>query len=467
MFGKRLNSRSILYPIFFFSGATGLVYEVIWVRLTGLVFGNTSHAISTVLGSFMAGLALGSWKLGQKADYSANPLRMYGLLEIGIGISAALVPLGLRGLASFYWAIEPSVPSIPGGSGVIRCGSRFILLVPPAFLMGGTRPVLTRFFTERIDEVERKVGVLYALNTFGAAAGSLLAALLLIPGIGNTRTTLIIAAINVAIGIFALWLSRAVESPSTGTSPQQLPEGAPWADDRELQAVAAVDMADVRSSSPSADRLVLMTLAVSGLVSMMYEVSLTRALSALIGSSTYAFSIMLVTFLIGIALGSSIISRRRPKASLRLLGLMQTGVALGGLIFLVGYLVAPYAVFSMIRAFSYSFSAVLTIQFILSAGLMIFATLCMGATFPIASQLYSSKFVVLGRSIGSIYSVNTIGAILGSLVAGFVLMPLIGTERTILAGLFFNAAMALLLFTEAKTARLAQALSIVLLLVAT
>src|SRR5262245_14360868 len=421
MFGKRLNSRSILYPIFFFSGATGLVYEVIWVRLTGLVFGNTSHAISTVLGSFMAGLALGSWKLGQKADYSANPLRMYGLLEIGIGISAALVPLGLRGLASFYWAIEPSVPSIPGGSGVIRCGSRFILLVPPAFLMGGTRPVLTRFFTERIDEVERKVGVLYALNTFGAAAGSLLAALLLIPGIGNTRTTLLIAAINVAIGVFSVWMSG--KAPSSAAMGPSLPEG-------EGMRVALDEMhAPAGQSGPKgeakvADRLVLATLAVSGFVSMMYEVSWTRALSAMIGSSTYAFSIMLVTFLIGIALGSSIVSRRKPVASLRLLGLLQLGVAFGGMILLLGYVAAPYTLLALIRAFYYSFPAILTIQFILCAALMILATLSMGATFPIASQLYSSKFLILGRSIGNIYSVNTIGAIIGSLVAGFVLMPL-------------------------------------------
>ena len=215
MFGKRLNSRSILYVIFFISGATGLVYEVIWVRLTGLVFGNTSHAISTVLGAFMAGLALGSWKLGRRADRTSNPLRMYGLLEIGIGISAALVPLIFRALDSFYWAIAPSVASIPGGAGFIRFGTSFIILITPTFLMGGTLPMLTRFFTERIDEVERKVGVLYALNTFGAAGGSLLAALVLIPGIGNTRTTLIIATINVAIGLFAVWLGDEGAAPSS------------------------------------------------------------------------------------------------------------------------------------------------------------------------------------------------------------------------------------------------------------
>jgi spermidine synthase len=448
MLGSRLNSKSLLYVVFFLSGATGLVYEVIWVRLTGLVFGNTSHAISTVLGAFMAGLALGSWKLGQKADNIANPLRMYGLLEVGIGISAALVPLVFRALDRFYWALSPWISSIPAAGVFVRFGASFIILLAPTFLMGGTLPVLTRFFTARLDEVERKVGVLYALNTFGAAAGSLLAALVLIPGIGNIRTTLIIASINVAIGLFAMRISAGTESPSKAFEP-------------------GTESGDSPSVNPAADRLILMTLAVSGFVSMLYEVSWTRALSAMIGSSTYAFSIMLVTFLIGIAAGSSIISRRKPQATLRLLGRMQLGIAAGGMVFLIGYLAAPYVLLSLIRAFSYTFPAVLTIQFLLCAALMILATLCMGATFPIASQLYSSKFTILGRSVGNIYSINTIGAILGSLIAGFVLLPIIGTERTVLAGLFFNSAMALLLLTESKAARLSQITAVVLLLVAT
>src|SRR5262245_19652 len=240
MFAKRLNLSSILYVVFFLSGATGLVYEVIWVRLTGLVFGNTSHAISTVLGAFMAGLALGSWKLGQKADRAPNPLRIYGLLEIGIGISAALVPLVFRVLDSVYREIAPTVSSVPGGAGMIRFGASFIVLITPTFLMGGTLPVLTRFFTERLEEVEGKVGVLYALNTFGAAAGSLLAALVLIPGIGNVRTTLIIASINVAIGLFAIGMSA-----GTATSSR-----------REAEPLMAVQ--ESHSSNPVADRLVLM-----------------------------------------------------------------------------------------------------------------------------------------------------------------------------------------------------------------
>src|SRR5215467_14176129 len=181
MSAKRLNESSILYVIFFLSGATGLVYEVIWVRLTGLVFGNTAHAIATVLGAFMAGLALGSWKLGQRADRVARPLRTYGFLEIGIGISAALVPFVFHSLNSVYWAITPTVAAIPRGSTAVRFITSFVVLLVPTFLMGGTLPVLTRFFTHRLEDIERNVALLYALNTFGAATGTMLAALYFIP----------------------------------------------------------------------------------------------------------------------------------------------------------------------------------------------------------------------------------------------------------------------------------------------
>src|SRR5205823_10907958 len=181
------------------------------------------------------------------------PLRLYGMLEIGIGISAALVPIVFRALDNLYWTVSPSLASIPGGDGLVRFGASFIVLITPTFLMGGTLPVLTRFFTENIEEVERKVGVLYALNTFGAAAGSLLAALVLIPGIGNIRTTLIIATINVAIGLFAIWMSGGAESDGQESGPANTP----------------MNVVDQGNSNPVADRLVLITLAVSGFVSMM------------------------------------------------------------------------------------------------------------------------------------------------------------------------------------------------------
>jgi spermidine synthase len=202
---------------------------------------------------------------------------------------------------------------------------------------------------------------------------------------------------------------------------------------------------------------------------MIYEVAWTRALTAMIGSSTYAFSIMLVTFLVGIALGSSIAVKWRA-AELRLLGLTQLGIAVGAVLFLIGYLFAPYILLGMLRSLSYTFPAILTSQFVVCASLMIFSTVCMGAAMPVASQIYSNKLTVLGRSVGNVYSVNTLGAIAGSLAAGFVLLPLLGTERAILAGLFVNSAMAALILAAPKAARrpnVAKWGALALLLVAT
>ena len=434
MLSRSLAMTRILYLIFFASGATGLVYEVIWVRLTGLVFGNTSFSIATVLGAFMAGLALGSWILGRYADRQARPLRFYGILEILIGLSAVVVPYAFGAVESMYWAVAPDLGAIPGADLVFRFAMSFAIMLVPTFLMGGTLPILVRFFVRSTDEVESRLGTLYALNTAGAAMGTLAAALVLIPSLGNQLTTVWIASMNVGIGLLAIRLDL-------GQEPLVLEDAAlvSMEPDREGPSVSA-----------TSDRLVLATLAVSGFVAMVYEVAWTRSLSALLGSSTYAFSIMLVTFLVGIAAGSSWASRFRPSASLSMLGLFQLAIASGGLVFLVGYVFAPYLLLGLIRALYYSFPAVLTIQFIMSGLLMILATFFMGATFPIAGQLYSSRLVLLGRRIGSAYSVNTVGAIFGSLIAGFFLVPTIGTERTILTGLFLNSALALVLLAEEK-----------------
>jgi len=420
----------VLYFIFFASGAAGLVYQVLWLRLTGLVFGNTSYSIAIVLGAFMAGLALGNWRLGILSDSVQRPLRLYGVLEILIGISAWLVPVLFGAMDSVYWSLAPELAAIPGAGFSVRFAASFAIMLVPTFLMGGTLPVMARLFVRQIGEVEAKLATLYALNTFGAAVGVLAAALLLVPVLGNQLTTLSIAALNIIIGVLAIGLDR-------GQQPL------------DLAAQAATDKAVApMPSEPGVDRLVLATVAISGFVALLYEVAWTRALSALISNSTYAFAIMLVTFLVGIALGSSWAARYRPSASLRMLGLLQLAIAAGGLVFLLGYIVAPTLLVSLIRALYYSFPAVLTIQFLVCAALMILATFFMGATLPIGAQLYSNTMQVLGRRIGGVYSINTLGAILGSLGAGFVLIPMLGTERTILIGLFCNAAIALALLAR-------------------
>jgi spermidine synthase len=428
----------LLYFIFFVSGATGLVYEVIWIRITGLVFGNTSFSIATVLGAFMAGLAMGSWFLGTFADRYERPLKLYGIMEILIGVTAGLVPIAFRLTDNLYWNIAPNLASIPGADLFVRFSSSFIIMLVPTFLMGGTLPVLARFFVHSADEVESKLGALYALNTFGAAVGTLAAALVLIPRLGTQDTIAWMVSLNIGLGLLAILFDP-------GKRPKRT---------QKVNRAETVDVEPILD--PSVGRLALLTLAVSGFVGMTYEVAWTRALSTMISSSTYAFAIMLVTFLVGIALGSTWASRFRPAASIRMLGMVQLGVAIGGFVFLIGYLFAPYLIVVLIGVLDYSFPAVLTIQFVVCAALMIVSTFFMGAVFPIAGQLYSDRMKLMGRRIGGIYSANTVGAVLGSLSAGFLLVPLIGTERTILTGLILNSALAALLLTTQRK-RLASA----------
>ena len=422
----------LLYFIFFASGATGLVYQVIWVRITGLVFGNTSFSIATVLGAFMAGLALGSWFLGTLADRYERPLKVYGILEILIGVTAGLVPIAFRLIDNLYWGIAPFLAPIPGADLFVRFTSSFAIMLVPTFLMGGTLPVLARFFVHSRDEVGSKLGALYALNTFGAAVGSLAAALVLLPQLGTQDTIAWMVSLNIGLGLLAILFD-----------PGKRPKRA--------QIVNRSETVDVEPEiDPSVGRLALLTVAVSGFVGMTYEVAWTRALSTMISSSTYAFAIMLVTFLVGIALGSTWASRFRPAASIRILGMVQLGIAIGGFVFLIGYLFAPYLIVALIGVLDYSFPAVLAIQFVVCAALMILSTFFMGAVFPIAGQLYSNRMKLMGRRVGGIYSLNTVGAVLGSLLAGFFLLPTFGTERTIIIGLIFNSALAALLLTKER-----------------
>jgi spermidine synthase len=216
--------KRVLYLIFFASGATGLVYEVVWVRLTGLVFGNTSFSIATVLGAFMTGLALGSWKMGALADRHPRPLRLYGIIEILIGLTALLVPLAFQYMDTFYWRAAPVLSAVAGAELLVRFCASFAIMLVPTFLMGGTLPVLARFLVRDNRDVESGVGVLYALNTFGAAAGTLGAALVLIPQFGNQWTIMWIAALNMALGLLAIRLDLGTDPLPEAESPTQAPE---------------------------------------------------------------------------------------------------------------------------------------------------------------------------------------------------------------------------------------------------
>ncbi len=207
---------------FFFSGAAGLIYEIVWMRMLGLVFGHTVFAVITVLAGFMAGLALGAFLFGSMIDRRGRPLRVYGLLEAGIGLYALSTPALLALAQRIYLALYHSFGLSFFSFTLAQFALVFMILLVPTTLMGASLPVLAKLLVDRVEGLGRRVGDLYALNTFGAVLGSAAAGFVLLPAIGVRATTVLAAALNLAIGAWAVAADRWLREPLEGTgSPPQ------------------------------------------------------------------------------------------------------------------------------------------------------------------------------------------------------------------------------------------------------
>jgi spermidine synthase len=429
----------IIILCFFLSGATGLVYQVVWLRLLGLVFGHSVYATTTVLAAFMAGLALGSLLAARRMPKLRNLIGVYGSLEIGVGVCCALLPATLSSAAPL-WVFLSSALGLPyHGLLLAEFVLVFALLVVPTTLMGATLPVLSQALVGQAGGARRDVGALYAINTFGAVLGVGLAGYVLLPALGNRATTMLAASGNIVAGIIALAYSRRAARRAAGLeAPGDPPR--PALDAGTTCADGAVEAA------PGA-LLVTVALAISGAVSMLYEVGWTRALALAIGSSTYAFTSMLLAFLVGIAGGSALYSRLSParRISPAAFALLQAGigVATGAIILLFER--AP-EVFLLALRWSAAPEFVQAAQFAVSAGALLFSSLLIGATFPCAVAVVAQNRADIGRQVGRLYGANTLGAIIGSIVAGFILMPTLGAQATLKTGAAVNLLLASALF---------------------
>jgi spermidine synthase len=429
----------IIVLCFFLSGATGLVYQVVWLRLLGLVFGHTVYATTTVLSAFMAGLALGSLLAARRMARLRKLIAIYGWLEIGIGACCALLPVTLDSAAPLWVGLSSALGLPYQGLLLVEFVLVFALLVIPTTLMGATLPVLSQALVGDGDGARRDVGALYAINTFGAVLGVALAGYVLLPALGNRATSMLAASGNIVAGIIALAYSRRVSRRASA------PSGLEDSPRAALDAGAA-GPAGGFEPVPGAT-LTTVALAISGAVSMLYEVGWTRALALAIGSSTYAFTSMLLAFLVGIAGGSALYSRLSParRISPAAFALLQAGigVATGAIILLFER--AP-EVFLLALRWSAAPEFVQAAQFAVSAGALLFSSLLIGATFPCAVAVVAQNRTDIGRQVGRLYGANTLGAIVGSIVAGFVLMPMLGTQATLKAGAAVNLLLASVLF---------------------
>ncbi len=410
--------------LFAVSGAAALIYEVVWTRLLTLQMGHGIAAASTVLAAFMGGLAVGAAVAGRRGGRLApeRALAVYAGLELTIGVLALLLPFALTALRPIL------IGAYADGAGgatfaILRLATSVLLLAAPAAAMGATFPIASRWMVRSASSAAQDAGGLYAANTLGAAAGAVLAGFVLIPWLGLNGSTWVGVALNVAAAAGAYAISRSTAPTANaapeavgprkvearGSAPRPLANGRPW--------------------------LAALALGASGFASLTLQVVWTRLLVQILGPTTYAFSIVVAIFIIGIAggaaIGSWLVARVRSAAA---------GLAIGMLISaglsLAAATSVDWALLAMAKIVArpdYQFADVLIREVLMVTGLLLPMTLAFGAAFPFAVALAAGRDDAVTENLGRIYAVNTVGAIAGALLAGFVLVPQIGLHLTIRA----------------------------------
>jgi spermidine synthase len=416
--------RRIAYACFFASGAAGLTLEIVWSKYLSYLLGNSIYGVSTVVAAFLGGLGLGALVGGKLASRTHEPLVLYARLELVVGALGLLSPLG-------YHAARPLFASLyaaTGGSGAAFLLARFAILFAalllPTIAMGATLPLIVSAFTRRESEFGSSVSRLYGINTAGAVAGVLAAGFVLIPSLGLWRTAGVAALIDFAVATAILTLRP-------GRAPVAM--GAPPA---------------AQTHAPPATlftRLIVPLFAVSGFCAILYEVAWTRILAVPFGGMVYSFSAILAVYLLGIALGAAIAALllRSIRAPVALFGVFQLllagSVALGSHVF--GSL--PHIQTALIAQSRGSAFRLFGGEAGVAALIVLLPTAFLGALFPLAAAIHNAGRHGrdgAGSSVGTIYAANTLGSIAGSLLTGFVLIPAIGSLRSILLATGANGA---------------------------
>ncbi len=431
----------------------GLIYQVAWVKALGLIFGHTVYAVATVLAVFMGGLAAGSAYLGRWSERHADPVALYAQLELLAGLTGALSLAGLHGVHSIYIASYPAFSeSLPLLLGMRFLGAAVVLFIP-TFLMGGTFPILVSGTAHSDDEVTKRVSQLYWINAAGAVLGTLLAGFALLPAIGLRLTIGVAVALNAVAGLTALFVRKRT-TPAVGKK-------------NLLRTVkSTISTAQQRSSYA-----LLFFFGVVGCTAFAYEIAWTRLLAITIGSSTYAFTLMLATFLAGIVIGGALFQlfvSRSGRTSRTTLSWVQMGIGLAALSSLLAFHWIPALIPPLLRATGRTFSGLLVTQFVTVALTVLPAAIVFGFNFPMVIALAgrnASAGAGTSASVGTAYAANTVGAIVGSVLTGFWLIPWLGSFHVIAAVAAVNLSLALSIHLSSPQRNLvAVAIDVVLLI---
>jgi spermidine synthase len=422
----------LILAIFILSGAAGLMYEVVWSRQLVLVFGNTTQAVSTILTGFFGGMAIGSVVGGRYADRVRSPIRLYGVIELVLVVVVLLTPITFRLLHELYRGFYPSLETVPGAIALLRFFLALLALAPATVLMGATLPTLTRQLTGD-RHLSAAFGRLYAANTVGAIVGTFAAGLILIELLGLTGTLFVAAACSGIAGVVALWLARGADGDEAPARPVEAPSSA---------RVAVADAA--RSARPT---LALAVAFVSGLTSLGYQVLWTRLLSSGTGNSTYVFTMILGTFLIGIAIGAAAFTVLRPRigrpvGAIAVAQVVVAFLAFSSLVVIIGN-PGPLDPNRVLESAWAIVGPVLLV--------VLPTTIVMGFTFPASSALLGDAPDQVASNAGRLLAANTIGAIVATFAIPFIVIPLVGSPTAVAVLALINVLTAMVLVWRATT----------------
>lgn len=415
---------------FVLSGFAALVYEISWIRKASVIVGGTTYAVSTVLAVFFAGLAIGNHLFGKRTRRQRTPMKLYGKLEIGVGILCITSVFMLPVIDSFYTSLYDSIQGSILTSLLVRAGLVSICLLPPTILMGATLPLFCRQFVRHQNGVLNSVSWLYALNTLGATLGAALCGFLLLPAVGINTSIFLAGGINIAIG-FAVQMLRLPETVA--------------AEERESDK----EIAQTNEKS----RAMGWVFALAGFAALGNEVVWTRFLTLLIDNNVYTYTLTLTVILLGIVLGSLFATSIKPdfKRNTFLFGVLQ--ILSGLLTFAI--IMAP-AEIVWINFMERIGTGLLSQQLLLIGMIMLVPSIMVGMAFPLGIRLANSSTSGIGADVGRLSALNTLGGIFGSLLIGFLILPRLGLENAVALTSACSVAAGFLVWSKLEQGRILE-----------
>jgi spermidine synthase len=390
----------------------------------------------------MAGLAAGNSYFGRLADRTTlAKLRLYGMLEIGIGLFCLLFPTFFGWLSSLYVPLATRVGPTSLAAVLLKILLAAASILVPCAFMGGTLPVLAKYVVTSLSGLGKRIGWLYFINTAGAVFGGLLGGFYVLEAWGLEAGMVGTSLVNLVIG--GLFYARAkarAETPAAEAPPSAAPpaeEEGPYTDAQARTALLAITAA--------------------GVLSMLYELAWIRLLVLSIGGTVHAFSMMLASFVSGIALGSALVATllRRSRNALALFGLCEVGIALSVLASVPLYERLPFAFFRMAKWIVHdagNYGLFLGLQWVLAGLVMLVPTVLIGAALPLASRICVDRIARVGRGVGGVFSMNAVGNVVGAALTGYLLIPFVGLRGTILLGAALSGAIGVVLLWQWRPA---------------